>query len=137
MEIHRTNPVCASCHRMMDPLGFALENFDGTGRWRTTEDTGIPGEEGPAIDPSGVAPDGATFEGATGLRQILVSRQDEFIGTVIERLLTYAIGRRLEAADMPAVRRIQREAASHESRWSALILGIVNSAPFQTRRTGS
>jgi len=137
MEVHRQNPVCATCHRMMDPLGFALENFDGIGRWRTTEETGIPGEEGPAIDPTGVAPDGSTFDGATGLRQILVSRQDEFIGTVIERLLTYALGRRLEASDMPAVRRIQREAAAHESRWSAVILGIVNSTPFPTRRIGS
>ncbi|PYR52789.1 MAG: hypothetical protein DMF89_01295 [Acidobacteria bacterium] len=137
MELHRKNPVCATCHRMMDPLGFALENFDGIGRWRTTEDTGIPGEPGPAIDPSGVAPDGSKFEGATGLRQILVSRQDEFIGTVVERLLTYALGRRLEASDMPAVRRIQREAAAHESRWSAVILGIVNSGPFPTRRIGS
>ncbi len=137
MELHRTNPVCATCHRMMDPLGFALENFDGTGRWRTTEDTGIPGEPGPVIDPSGLAPDGSKFEGATGLRQILVSRQDEFVGTVIERLLTYALGRRLEASDMPAVRGIQREAAAHESRWSAVILGIVNSGPFPTRRIGS
>ena len=137
MEAHRRNPACATCHRMMDPLGFALENFDGTGRWRTAEDTGIPGEPGPAIDPSGLAPDGSHFEGAAGLRQILVSRQDEFIGTVIERLLTYAVGRRLEASDMPMVRRIQREAAAHESRWSAVILGIVNSGPFPTRRIGS
>jgi mono/diheme cytochrome c family protein len=137
MELHRTNPACATCHRTMDPLGFALENFDGTGRWRTTEDTGIPGEAGPVIDSSGVAPDGSKFDGATGLRQILVSRQDEFVGTVIERLLTYAVGRRLEALDMPAVRRIQREAAAHESRWSAVIMGIVNSGPFQTRRIGS
>ena len=137
MEIHRTNPACATCHRTMDPLGFALENFDGTGRWRTTEETGIPGEAGPAIDPSGVAPDGSKFAGATGLRQILVSRQDEFVGTVIEKLLMYAVGRRLDATDMPAVRRIQREAAAHESRWSAVIMGIVNSGPFQTRRIGS
>ena len=135
MEQHRSNPVCASCHRMMDPLGFALENFDGTGRWRTTEDTGIPGELGPTIDPSGVAPDGSEFDGVSGLRQILASR-NEFIGTVTERLLTYAVGRRLEAADMPAVRRIQRQAAAQESRWSAVILAIVNSQPFQTRRIG-
>ena len=135
MEQHRSNPVCASCHRMMDPLGFALENFDGIGRWRTTEDTGIPGELGPTIDPSGVAPDGSEFDGASGLRQILASR-NEFIGTVTERLLTYAVGRRLEAADMPAVRRIQREAAAQDSRWSAVILAIVNSEPFQTRRIG-
>ena len=135
MEQHRSNPVCASCHRMMDPLGFALENFDATGRWRTTEDTGVAGELGPTIDPSGVTPDGSEFDGANGLRQILASR-NEFIGTLTERLVTYAVGRRLEAADMPAVRRIQREAAAQESRWSAVILAIVNSEPFQTRRIG-
>ena len=135
MEQHRSNPVCASCHRMMDPLGFALENFDATGRWRTTEDTGVAGELGPTIDPSGVTPDGSEFDGASGLREILAGR-NEFIGTVTERLVTYAVGRRLEAADMPAVRRIQREAAAQESRWSAVILAIVNSEPFQTRRIG-
>jgi len=135
MEVHRQNPACAACHRNMDPLGFALENFDGIGRWRETEDTGIPGEVGPAIDPSGVAPDGSAFEGASGFRHILAS-QGEFISTVTERLLTYAIGRRVEAADMPAVRRILREAEADESRWSAVILAIVKSAPFQTRRIG-
>jgi hypothetical protein len=135
MEQHRSNPACASCHRMMDPLGFALENFDGPGRWRVTEDTGVPGELGPTIDSSGVAPDGSEFDGASGLREILAGR-DEFIGTVTERLLTYAVGRRLEAADMPAVRQIQREAAAEDSRWSAVILAIVNSKPFQTRRIG-
>ena len=135
MDQHRSNPVCASCHRMMDPLGFALENFDATGRWRTREDTGVAGELGPTIDPSGVTPDGSAFDGASGLRQILAGRQ-EFIGTVTERLVTYAVGRRLEAADMPAVRRIQREAAAADSRWSAVILAIVNSEPFQTRRIG-
>ena len=135
MEAHRRNPACATCHRTMDPLGFALENFDGIGRWRTTEDTGVAGELGPAIDPSGLAPDGSEFEGMSGLRQILASGE-EFTGTLTERLLIYAIGRRLEAADMPAVRRIQREAAADESRWSALVLAIVNSGPFQTRRIG-
>ncbi len=135
MEVHRQNPACAACHRNMDPLGFALENFDGIGRWRTTEDTGVPGEVGPAIDPSGVAPDGSEFAGASGFRHILAS-EGEFIATVTERLLTYALGRRLEAADMPAVRRILREAAADESRWSAMILAIVKSAPFQTRRIG-
>jgi hypothetical protein len=119
----------------MDPLGFSFENFDGIGRWRTTEDTGVPGEIGPAIDPSGVAPDGTAFAGASGFRHILAS-QGEFIHTLTERLLTYAVGRRLEAADMPAVRQILREAAADESRWSALVLAIVKSAPFQTRRVG-
>ena len=135
MEVHRRNPACATCHRNMDPLGFSLENFDGIGRWRTTEDTGVPGEAGPAIDPSGVAPDGSAFEGASGFRHILAS-EGEFIATATERLLTYAVGRRLEAADMPAVRRILREAAADETRWSAMILAIVKSAPFQTRRIG-
>ena len=135
MEVHRRNPACATCHRTMDPLGFALENFDGIGRWRAAEDTGVPGEIGPAIDPSGLAPDGSPFEGASGLRQIL-AHGEEFTSTLTERLLTYATGRRLEAVDMPAVRRIQREAAAGESRWSALILAIVNSEPFQTRRIG-
>ena len=135
MEVHRRNPACATCHRTMDPLGFALENFDGIGRWRAAEDTGVPGELGPAIDPSGLAPDGSPFEGASGLRQIL-AHGEEFMATLTERLLTYATGRRLEAVDMPAVRRIQREAAAGESRWSALILAIVNSEPFQTRRIG-
>ncbi len=135
MEVHRRNPACATCHRTMDPLGFALENYDGIGRWRATEDTGVPGELGPAIDPSGLAPDGSPFEGASGLRQIL-AHGEEFTSTLTERLLTYATGRRLEAIDMPAVRRIQREAAAGESRWSALILAIVNSEPFQTRRIG-
>src|SRR3989442_13281457 len=87
MEIHRQNPVCATCHRMMDPLGLALENFDATRRWRTTEDTGIPGEVGPAIDPSGVAPDGSKFEGATGLRQSLVRRQDGVFGAGVEKMV--------------------------------------------------
>ena len=108
MALHRGNPVCASCHRMMDPLGFALENFDAIGRWRTTEETGIPGELGPAIDPSGTTPDGSKFDGAAGLRKILASRDDQFVGTVTERLLTYAVGRKLEVSDMPAVRQIQR-----------------------------
>ena len=135
MEVHRRNPACATCHRNMDPLGFSLENFDAIGRWRTTEDTGVPGEVGPPIDPSGVAPDGSAFEGASGFRHILAS-EGEFIATATERLLTYAVGRRLEAADMPAVRRILREAAADETRWSAMILAIVKSAPFQTRRIG-
>jgi len=136
MAAHRRNPVCASCHRTMDPLGFALENFDAIGRWRTTEETGIPGELGPAIDSSGTTPDGSEFDGAAGLRQILATQDDEFVSSVIERLLTYALGRKLEASDMPAVRRIRRETEVDESRWSGIVLGIVNSRAFQTRRAG-
>jgi hypothetical protein len=129
MEQHRSNPTCAVCHKMMDPLGFSLENFDGLGRWR--ESTGIG--TGP-IDSSGVLPDGTTFDGPAGLREVLVSKRDLFVETFTERLLTYALGRGVEAYDGPAIRKIAREAAADDQRWSAIILGIVNSAPFQMRR---
>ena len=132
MEQHRANPACAVCHRAMDPLGFALENFDGLGRWR---DTSAPGT-GP-IDSSGVLPDGTAFDGPAGLRDVLLSRRDQFVETFTERLLTYALGRGLEQYDRPVVRKITREAASNDQRWSAIILGIVNSAPFQMRRVSS
>jgi hypothetical protein len=130
MEEHRASPQCAVCHRMMDPLGFALENFDGIGRWRDSfaEGTG-------AIDPSGVLPDGTTFEGPVGLREILVSKRDMFVETFTERLLTYALGRGIEQYDAPIIRRIVREASSDDQRWSSIILGIVKSNPFQMRRT--
>jgi hypothetical protein len=129
MEQHRANPTCAVCHKMMDPLGFSLENFDGLGRWR--DSTGIG--TGP-IDSSGVLPDGTTFDGPAGLREVLVSKRDLFVETFTERLLTYALGRGVEAYDRPAIRKIAREAAADDQRWSAIILGIVNSAPFQMRR---
>lgn len=127
MEQHRANPVCASCHARMDPLGFALENFDGIGRWRTTDESRTP------IDASGVLPDGTKFQGIAGLRQALLSHRDEFVQTVVEKLLTYAVGRGLEYYDEPAVRAIVRQAAAQDNRWSAVILGIVNSTPFQMR----
>jgi len=127
MEAHRANPACATCHSRMDPLGFALENFDGLGRWRTT--TGNT-----PIDPSGTLPDGTKFEGPVGLRNILLSKQDQFVMTATERLLTYAMGRGVEPYDMPAVRKIVRDAVPGEYRWSSLIAGIVNSTPFQMRR---
>jgi len=129
MELHRSNPTCAVCHRMMDPLGFSLENFDGLGRWR--DSTG-PGS-GP-IDSSGVLPDGTKFDGPAGLREVLMSKRDLFVETVTERLLTYALGRGVEQYDHPVLRKITREAAADNHRWSSLILGIVNSAPFQMRR---
>jgi len=129
MEQHRANPACAVCHKMMDPLGFSLENFDGLGRWR--ESTGIG--TGP-IDSSGVLPDGTTFDGPAGLREVLVSKRDLFVETFTERLLTYALGRGVEQYDRPVVRKIARAAAADDQRWSAIILGIVNSAPFQMRR---
>ena len=129
MEQHRANPVCATCHSQMDPLGFALENFDGTGTWRTT-DADAP------IDSSGVLPDGTLFQGPAGLQKVLLeSKKEEFITTVTDKLLTYALGRGVESYDAPAIRSIIREAAPNDYRWSSLILGIVNSTPFQMRRS--
>ena len=132
MEQHRANPTCAVCHRMMDPLGFSLENFDGLGRWRESAGVGT----GP-IDSSGVLPDGTTFEGPAGLREVLVGKRDLFVETFTERLLTYALGRGVEQYDRPVVRKIARAAAADDQRWSAIILGIVNSAPFQMRRVSN
>ncbi|HEY3641412.1 MAG TPA: DUF1592 domain-containing protein [Xanthobacteraceae bacterium] len=129
MEQHRANPACAVCHRMMDPLGFSLENFDGLGRWRDSTGPGT----GP-IDSSGVLPDGTKFDGPAGLRDVLLSKRDLFVETFTERLLTYALGRGLEQYDRPVLRKIVREAAADDQRWSSIILGIVQSAPFQMRR---
>jgi hypothetical protein len=112
----------------MDPLGFALENFDAVGKWRTRDASAT-------IDASGVLPDGTKFDGPAELRKILLRRPDEFVTTVTERLLTYALGRGVEYYDQPAIRKIVREAAPSEHRWSALVVGIVNSTPFQMRRT--
>jgi hypothetical protein len=128
MELHRANPVCATCHARMDPLGFALENFDAIGRWRTREGKS-------AIDPSGALPDGFKFEGPAGLREALLTKEEEIVGAVTEKLLIYALGRPVQHYDMPAVRRILREAAPSGHRWSSLITGIVNSTPFQMRRS--
>jgi hypothetical protein len=122
MELHQASPVCSSCHARMDPLGFALESFDGLGRWRT------------GIDSSGVLPDGTKIDGPVGLRNVLLDKQDQFVTTVTERLLTYALGRGIEAFDMPVVRGIVRDAARQDYRWSSLVMGIVKSVPFQMRR---
>ena len=127
MEQHRANPVCASCHTRMDPLGFALENFNAIGKWRTTDGTS-------AIDASGVLPDGTTFAGPDEFRRALLMRRDEFIRTFTEKLLTYALGRAVQYYDMPAVRTITRNAGPDNYRWSSLILGIVKSRPFQMRK---
>ncbi|PWU05524.1 MAG: hypothetical protein C5B51_14255 [Terriglobia bacterium] len=108
----------------MDPLGFALENFDAIGMWRSSED-GVP------VDPSAALPDGTKFEGVAGLRRLLLSHRDQFATTVTEKLLTYALGRELEYYDLPAVRRITREAVAAGYRWSSIILGVVKSVPFQ------
>jgi hypothetical protein len=123
MELHRKDPACASCHRRMDPLGFALENFDAVGKWRTASD-------GAAIDPSASFPDGSTFEGIGGLRSLLVSHQEDFVRTLSGKLLAYAVGRGLDDHDLPAIRAIVREAAPAGYSWSAIISGIVRSTPF-------
>ena len=130
MELHRANPVCASCHKVMDPLGFALENYDGIGKWRT-----IDAASGSTIDASGELPDNTPFVGPSGLRQVLLEkRSDDFILTVVEKLLTYALGREVEYTDAPVMRSIIRQAAAYEYRLSALITAIVESTPFQMRR---
>ena len=128
MEAHRTTPVCASCHVRMDPLGFSLENFDGIGAWRTTEG-------GTPIDASSTLPDGASFEGPAGLRDLLLGQEERFAETVTDKLLTYALGRGVEYYDGPAVRKITRDAAASDYRWSQVILGIIESTPFQMRRS--
>ena len=127
MEEHRRNPVCASCHSQLDPLGFALENFDGIGRWRDTE-------AGARVDASGTLVDGTKFDGPAPFRQALLQHRRAFLDTLTEKLLTYALGRGIEHYDMPAVRSILRQAARDEYRWSALVRGIVTSLPFQMRR---
>jgi hypothetical protein len=132
MEEHRASSQCAVCHRMMDPIGFALENFDGLGKWRDTY--GESAGEG-AIDSSGVLPDGTAFDGPVGLREILVSKKrDVFVENFTERLLTYALGRGVEEYDRPVIRKIVREAAPDDQRWSSIILGIVKSKAFQMTR---
>jgi hypothetical protein len=130
LEMHRKNPVCASCHARMDPLGFSLENFDALGQWRTTD-------AGRAIDASGVLPDGTKVEGPAALQHAFVAQKEQFVRSVTEKLLTYALGRGLEYYDAPAVRGVVRGAAADDYRWSSVILGIVKSAPFQMRRAGS
>jgi len=129
LQRHSTDPSCASCHVRMDPLGFALENFDAIGAWRTID------ESGAEIDATGNLPDGSNFEGPADLRELLLSRGDEFAWTVTSKLLTYALGRGLEYYDAPAIRKIMREAAADDHRWSSVILGIVGSQPFQMRRS--
>ena len=130
MAQHRTNPVCANCHARMDPIGFALDNFDAVGKWRTVDDSGTP------IDPSGVFPDGTKFDGVAGLRQLLLRRPEQFVSTLTENLLTYSLGRSLAHHDAPAVRAIVRNAAPSDYHFSSLVMGIVKSTPFQMRSTG-
>jgi hypothetical protein len=127
MKQHRANPVCASCHAQMDELGFALENFDAIGEWRDIDAAGSP------IDATAKLPDGTTFTGPAALRKVLLNHSDDFLTTLTEKLLTYALGRGLEAFDAPAVRQIKREAARANYSLASLIQGIVTSTPFQMR----
>ena len=128
MVEHRRNPVCASCHAIMDPIGLSLENFDAIGRWRERTAGFEP------LDVEGSFPDGTTFDGAGGLRETLLDRSDQFVRTLASKLLTYGLGRAVEYHDVPAVRVIEREAAADDYRFSSMILGIVKSTPFQMRR---
>ena len=126
LEAHRANPVCAGCHRAMDPIGFSMENFDGVGHWRTT-DHGLP------IDTSGTLFNGATVDGVAGLRQMLASNPNIFVGVMTEKMLTYAIGRGITYNDMPAVRKIVQDARSRDFKFSALVAGVAKSTPFQLK----
>jgi hypothetical protein len=126
VESHRRNPVCASCHRSIDPLGFALENFDATGQWRTTDGAA-------AVDTSGVLQDGTAINGPAALRSWLVARPELFAGNITERMLTYALGRGLDPIDKPVIRSIVKKAAPSDYRFLSLIQGIAESAPFQMR----
>lgn len=128
LELHRADPVCSSCHSRIDPLGYALENFDAVGVFRTQED-------GHALDVTATLPDGTRLDGLPGLRKALLGRRDEFTRALAERMLTYALGRGVEPEDMPAVRRIAREVAAGDYRMHSLILAIVRSDPFNLRRT--
>jgi hypothetical protein len=128
MAQHRANPVCASCHSMMDPLGLSLENFDAVGKWRTLGESSTP------IDASGVLPDGTPFQGPAGLRDALL-RSNRFVATMTEKMMTYALGRGLEHYDAPAVRAVLKGAAADDYRLSSLILGVVQSTPFRMRRS--
>ncbi len=128
MEQHRKNPACAVCHNIMDPLGFALENFDATGAWRTETEARTP------VDASGVLVDGSKVDGPVSLRNALLNHPKMFVGTMTEKLMTYALGRGLEYYDMPAIRKIVRDSSASDYRFSSIILGIVESTPFEMRR---
>jgi hypothetical protein len=126
LELHRTQQVCASCHKIMDPVGFSLENFDLIGKWRDT-DSGRP------IDASGTLVDGTPVRSVADLRKALLSRSDTFVTVTMERMMTYALGRPVEHSDMPAVRTIVRDAGRNDYRFSSMIVGVVKSPAFQTK----
>ena len=129
MAQHRANPACAACHQLMDPAGLAMENFDAIGRWRERDAARRP------IDVSGSLPGGHEFQGVAGLRQALLARPELFVQTLTEKLLTFALGRGVDHADAPAVRQILREAERNDNRFSSLVLAVVESTPFQMRRS--
>jgi Protein of unknown function (DUF1592)/Protein of unknown function (DUF1588)/Protein of unknown function (DUF1585)/Protein of unknown function (DUF1595)/Protein of unknown function (DUF1587) len=129
MEEHRANPACASCHRIMDPIGLATENFDAVGRWR------VKSESGEAVDASGGLPDGSTFDGVAGLKKALLARPEIFVSTMTGKLMTYALGRGLDYYDEPAIRAILRDSRADDYKFSSIVLGIVNSTPFRMRRS--
>ncbi len=131
LDRHRSDRLCASCHSILDPLGFALENFDAVGAWRDVDETGGP------VDARGTWPSGVELDGVASLRSLLLSYDDQFVRTVTEKLMAYALGRPLEYYDQPTVRRIVREAKDEDYRWSAIVLGIVNSPAFLSRRSAS
>ncbi|MEO8592694.1 MAG: DUF1592 domain-containing protein [Candidatus Solibacter sp.] len=128
MAEHRDNPACSGCHKLMDPVGFAMENYDAVGRYRRAED-------GKPVDNAGSLPDGSSFNGVDGLQRALLARPELFVSTMSEKLMTYSIGRGVENFDAPAVRKIVRDAAGKDYKFSSLVLGIVNSTPFQMRRS--
>src|SRR5690606_13187498 len=128
LALHREDQSCASCHNLMDPVGFALENFDAVGQWREVEN-------GLEIDVSGGLPDGSQFHGVDGLEAGLLERPDLFVATLTEKLMTFALGRGLDYYDAPAIREVVRAAAEDDYRISAIILGIAESVPFQMRTT--
>jgi hypothetical protein len=125
---HRDNPACSGCHKLMDPIGFALENYDAVGRYRTMA-------EGKPIDATGALPDGSTFDGVTGLEKALLARPELFLTTFTEKLVTYALGRGVEYYDAPAIRKIVRDSGNDDYRFSSIIQGIVASTPFDMRRS--
>jgi hypothetical protein len=128
MVAHRGNPVCASCHKLMDPIGFALENFDAVGRWRTEDGAG-------PVDATGDLLDGTHVNGPVELRRALLARPEVVVGTMAEKLFTYALNRGVEPFDMPTVRSVVRAMAQRDYRFSSLVMGIVKSPAFQMRFT--
>jgi hypothetical protein len=127
MEMHRANEPCATCHKIMDPIGFSLENFDAIGKWRVTDD-------GTAIDPKGQLVDGSAIDGVKGLREAFVRYKQQFVRVIAENLMIYALGRGTEYFDMPLIRSIVRDADRNNDRFSSLVLGVVKSDPFQTNQ---